>query len=114
MRDTAMPCLHRSGLIPLALAAALSAPAALAELYGLPLFLSETAQGQEGVLRVQSLSDEPGTVDVYAVDDSGTRSGPASFTLASIAAAEFDATDPFSLQSSITKCQLVRYFSTAR
>ena len=83
----------KAGAAVLMLAALACAPAALAEQYGLPLFVSETAQGQRGVLRVQSLLDESGTVEVYAIDDSGVRTGPATFTLDAMAAAEFDAAD---------------------
>ena len=85
--------LHGITLALVVFAAMMSAPAALAEQYRLPLFVSETAQGQQGVLRVQSLSDESGTVEIYAIDDSGVRSGPATFTLDAMAAKEFDAGD---------------------
>ena len=87
------PVRARAALALLVLAAMVFAPAALAEQYRLPLFVSETAQGQQSVLRVQSLSDESGPVEVYAIDDSGVRSGPATFTLGPRAAAEFDASD---------------------
>ena len=87
------PVRARAALALLVLAAMMCTPTALAEQYRLPLFVSETAQGQQGVLRVLSLSDEPGPVEVYAVDDSGVRSGPATFTLDPRAAKEFDAAD---------------------
>ena len=95
VRARALRATHACTASPsrLLLAAMVSAPAALAEQYRLPLFVSETAQGQQGVLRVQSLSDESGPVEVYAIDDSGVRSGPATFTLGPRAAAEFDASD---------------------
>ena len=88
-----MRTMHGVALALVVFAAMVSAPAALAEQYRLPLFVSGTAQGQQGVLRVQSLSDESGPVEVYAIDDSGVRSGPATFTLSPRAAAEFDSTD---------------------
>ena len=66
------PVRARAALALLVFAAMMCTPAALAEQYRLPLFVSETAQGQQGVLRVLSLSDESGTVEVYAVDDSGS------------------------------------------
>ncbi len=87
------PVRARAALALLVLAAMMCTPAALAEQYRLPLFVSGTAQGQQGVLRVLSLSDVSGTVEVYAVDDSGVRSGPATFTLDPRAAKEFDAAD---------------------
>ena len=83
----------RAALALVVFAAMVCTPAALAEQYRLPLFVSGTAQGQQGVLRVLSLSDEPGPVEVYAIDDSGVRSGPATFTLDPRAAKEFDAAD---------------------
>ena len=88
-----MEALHGVALALVVIAAMVSAPVALAEQYRLPLFVSGTAQGQQGVLRVLSLSDESGAVEVYAIDDSGMRSGPATFTLGPRAAAEFDASD---------------------
>ena len=88
-----MEALHGVALALVVIAAMVSAPVALAEQYRLPLFVSGTAQGQQGVLRVQSLSDESRTVEVYAIDDSGVRSGPAIFTLDAMAAKEFDASD---------------------
>ena len=87
------PVRARAALALVVFAAMMCTPAALAEQYRLPLFVSETAQGQQGVLRVLSLSDVSGTVEVYAVDDSGVRSGPATFTLDPRAAKEFDAAD---------------------
>ena len=91
-------CRHASAsvgatLALLVLGAMVSSPPAFAEKYGLPLFLSQTTSGQQGVLRVLSLSDESGPVEVYAIDDSGVRSGPATFTLGPRAASEFDASD---------------------
>ena len=66
----------------------------LAEHYTVPLFVPASTSGAaQGVLRVLNDSDASGTVTVYAIDDAGTRSGPATFTLNARAAAEFTATD---------------------
>ena len=69
------------------------APAALAETYELPLFVADTASGQEGVLRVMNLSDEAGTVDIHAIDDAGTRTGPATLSLGALSSVELEAAD---------------------
>ena len=67
---------------------------AVAEHYTVPLFVPAGTSGDpQGVLRILNDSDASGTVTVYAIDDTGTRSGPATFTLNSWAAAEFDATE---------------------
>ena len=62
--------------------------------YSIPLFVSPATPGApQGVLRVLNLTDVPGTVTVNAINDAGTRSGPATFTLGAYAAAQFDAAD---------------------
>ena len=62
--------------------------------YTVPLLVpSGTSGGALGVLRILNDTAESGPVDIYAIDDSGTRSGPARFTLGAWAAAEFTATD---------------------
>ncbi len=62
--------------------------------YSIPLFVSPAmANAPQGVLRVLNPTDTSGTVTVHAVDDAGTRSGPATFTLGAYGVAEFDATD---------------------
>ncbi len=62
--------------------------------YALPLMVpSGTAGGALGVLRILNETDEFGLVEIYGIDDSGTLSGPARFTLDAWAAAEFTATD---------------------
>ena len=67
---------------------------ALAERYTLPLFETSTASdAATGVVRILNATDESGTVEIYAVDDAGTRSGPAIFTLNASAAAEFSASE---------------------
>ena len=67
---------------------------ALAEHYTIPLLVSAPTTGApQGVLRILNGTDESGTVEIHAVDDAGTRSGPATFTLNASAAAQFTATD---------------------
>ena len=62
--------------------------------YTVPLLVpSGTSGGALGVLRILNGTAETGPVDIYAIDDFGTRSGPATFTLGAWAAAEFTATD---------------------
>ncbi len=62
--------------------------------YTVPLLLPPgTSGGPQGMLRILNGTDESGTVEIYAVDDAGTRTGPATFTLNASAAAEFTATD---------------------
>ena len=65
-----------------------------AERYAVPLLVSAGASGAaQGVLRILNNTDETGAVEIYAIDDTGTRSGPASFTLNASAAVEFTAAD---------------------
>ena len=45
------------------------------------------------MLRIHNASGDSGTVEIYAIDDSGARSGPATFTLNASAAVAFTATD---------------------
>ena len=74
-------------------AAILLAGTVHAETYRLPLFVDDTTSGQSGVLRINNESDTSGTLSIYAIDDSGTRSGAATLTLAAAAAVEIDADD---------------------
>ena len=68
--------------------------AALAGHYTLPLFVTSTASGAAtGVVRVLNVTAQSGPVEIHAIDDAGTRTGPASFTLGAFAAAEFTASD---------------------
>ena len=68
--------------------------AALAEHYTLPLFVMSNASGNpQGVLRMVNDTEESGSVEIHAIDDAGTRHGPATFTLNAWTAAEFDAAD---------------------
>ena len=65
-----------------------------AEDYAIPLLVSPTAtDGSQGVVRILNGTDESGTVEIYAISNTGTRSGPATFTLNASAAAQFTATD---------------------
>ena len=67
---------------------------AQAELYTLPLFVaSPSTDAATGVVRILNATDESGSVEIYAVDNAGSRSGPATFTLGASAAAEFSASD---------------------
>ena len=53
---------------------------ALAEHYTVPLFVwAPTAEAPQGVLRILDGTAESGTVEIYAIDDAGTRVGPATF-----------------------------------
>ena len=62
--------------------------------YTVPLLVPPgTSGGPQGMLRILNGTAESGTVEIYAVDDAGTRTGPAIFTLNASAAAEFTATD---------------------
>lgn len=62
--------------------------------YTVPLLLPPDASGgPQGVLRILNGTAESGTVAIYAIDDAGRRTGPASFTLNASTAAEFSATD---------------------
>ena len=72
----------------------LFASAAQAEHYTVPLLVpAGTSSEPQGVVRILNGTDESGTVEIYAIDDAGTRSGPATFTLNASAAAQFTATD---------------------
>ena len=65
-----------------------------AEQYAIPLFASAgTSESPRSVLRIVNGEDESGTVEIWAIDDAGNRTGPAAFTLNAGAAAEFDAMD---------------------
>ena len=75
------------------LAAMLWACTAFAETYRLPLFVHETISGQTGVLRIHNESDVSGSVSIYAIDDAGTKSGPATLELAAGVAVEFEASE---------------------
>ena len=70
------------------------ASAAQAEHYTVPLLVpAGTSSEPQGVVRILNGTDESGMVEIYAIDDAGTRSGPATFTLNASAAVQFTATD---------------------
>jgi len=65
-----------------------------AERYTIPLLAPPGASGDpQGVLRILNATAESGAVEIHAIDDSGVRTGYATFTLNASAAAEFTATD---------------------
>ncbi len=67
---------------------------AMAEHYTVPLLVpAGTSDGPQGVVRILNGTAESGVVEIYAINDAGIRSGPATFTLNASAAAEFTATD---------------------
>ena len=67
---------------------------ALAEHYTVPLLVpAGTSSEPQGVVRILNGTDESGTVEIYAIDDAGTRSGPATFMLNASAAVQFTATE---------------------
>ena len=75
-------------------AALASASEALAEHYTIPLLVpATTSDAPQGVLRILNGTQESGTVELYSIDDAGTRFGPATFTLNASAAVEFAAQD---------------------
>ena len=70
------------------------ASVAQAEHYTVPLLVpAGTSSEPQGVVRILNGTVESGTVEIYAIDDAGTRSGPATFTLNASAAVQFTATD---------------------
>ena len=65
-----------------------------AERYTIPLLVSPTTTGAPvGVVRILNGTDESGTVEIYAIGNAGTRTGPATFTLNASAAAQFTTSD---------------------
>ena len=68
--------------------------AAQAEQYTIPLFLAPGTSGDpQGVLRIVNDTGDAATVQIFAIADDGTRTGPATIALGASAAAEFDATE---------------------
>ena len=68
--------------------------AVFGERYTVPLLVAAGTPGEpQGVLRIVNGAAEPGMVTIYAIDDAGIRSGPATFTLNASAAAQFTAAD---------------------
>ena len=65
-----------------------------AENHSIPLFVGASGGGDpQGVLRLVNGADEAATVAIHAIDDAGTRVGPATLTLDALAAADFSATE---------------------
>ena len=65
-----------------------------AERYTIPLLVSPTTTGApQGMVRILNATDESGAVEIYAIGNTGARTGPAIFTLNASAAAQFTATD---------------------
>ena len=75
----------------------LALPAADAEQYTVPYFPMPHPDTQDerpqGVLRILNDTGEAATVDVFAIDNTGARFGPATIALGATAAAEFDAAE---------------------
>ena len=84
-----------SGGFPLILLGGLvSVSEARAEHYTIPLLVpATTTVATQGVLRILNGTRESGTVAIYAIDDAGTRTGPATLALNALAAVEMTATD---------------------
>ena len=69
-------------------------PGAQAEHYTIPLLVPpDAARMAQGILRIANATGESGPVEIFAIDDAGTRSGPATFTLGPLAAVELSARD---------------------
>ena len=84
------------GASVLALAASAAgqpAPPTGARQYEIPLILPASHPTAEGFVRIVNLSDESGEVEVVAVDDTGRRFGPISFSLAPKAVKHFNSGD---------------------
>ena len=65
-----------------------------AEQYTVPLFVAGSpGSGPQGVLRLVSDADTAATVAIHAIDDAGTRTGPATLTLNALAAVQLSATE---------------------
>ena len=58
-----------------------------------PLFMSASNADRQGFVRIINRSDQPGEVAVHAIDDSGQRFGPVTFTLSPRATKHFNSND---------------------
>ena len=84
----------RAVLFPVFAVLLLWALPAQAQQYTLPLLVTSTTNDSAtGVVRILNGTDRSGPVHIYAIDDAGTRTGPATFNLDASAAVEFTATD---------------------
>ena len=82
------------GFALILLGALASVSEARSEHYTIPLLVpATTSDAPQGVLRILNGTQESGTVAIYAIDDAGTRSGPATLVLNALAAVEMTATD---------------------
>lgn len=61
--------------------------------HDLPLVLSASSGGRDGFVRIINRSDQPGEVDIEAIDDSGQRFGPVSLSLDANGATQFNSRD---------------------
>ena len=84
------------------------ASAAQAGHYTVPLLVPAGTVGEpQGVLRIINATDASGTVEIYAIDDAGTRSGPVTLTLNASASIEYTATQLqgcFTVQQGLNGC----------
>ena len=95
LNRTGFPYIAFTGLLVLAGALLAAQPTlAQAERYSVPWLVPAGDSGEpHGVLRVLNDTDESGAVAIYAIDDAGVRTGPASFVLNARAAVTFAAAD---------------------
>ena len=61
--------------------------------HDLPLVLSASSGGRDGFVRIINRSDQPGEVEIEAIDDSGQRFGPVSLSLDANGATQFNSRD---------------------
>ena len=61
--------------------------------HDLPLVLSASSGGRDGFVRIINRSDQPGEVDIEAIDDSGQRFGPVSLSIDANGAKQFNSRD---------------------
>ena len=87
-----LPC--RALLVPILVVVLIALPAESAQ-HNVPLFVSGTnsASGQQGLVRVVNHSDWGGTATVRAIDDTGATFGSDTISLASYQATHFDSDD---------------------
>ena len=99
--DRFPPPPHKVGLVRAVRIACLGAvalcvaqpPTALAARHDVPLFMSAANPVQQGFVRVINRSAQSGTVRIHAVDDAGTRVGPATLAIGAEATAHFNSDD---------------------
>ena len=79
-------------LLAVALTLAPGSVALAQQQHSLPL-VKPAGSTQQGFLRIVNLSDSPGTVRIYAIDDDGARFGPVTLSLSAMATAHLNSTD---------------------